>query len=117
MLTKSGPDVEIVKVEQGRVFVREKDVIVAHSIDGQDLVQSEGHGAGLIQEDKAGGAHGAEADILGGQESDNLLTGPSMDPDKVSISDIRRYEALMKGRAVAARSNAQAPRGAVERSD
>jgi len=35
----------------------------------------------------------------------------------VSISDIRRYEALMKGKAVAATSNAQTLRGSVERND
>jgi hypothetical protein len=34
-----------------------------------------------------------------------------IDPEKVTIQDIKRYEALMKGKAVSAISNAQRPRG------
>lgn len=116
-LVKSSPETEIIKVEQGRVFVREKDIVVAHSIEGLDVVGPEDHGAGLTQADKEEGGQGAEDNLQGNREAESLLTGPSIDPDKVSISDIRRYEALMKGKAVAATSNAQAPRGAVERND
>ena len=47
-------------------------------------------------------------------EEVNLLMNSPIDPDKVTIQDIKRYEALMKGKAVSAISNAQTPRGLAE---
>jgi hypothetical protein len=43
-----------------------------------------------------------------------LLGGSPIDPATVKIEDIKRYEALMKGRAVSAVSNASSMRGLVE---
>ena len=40
-------------------------------------------------------------------------TQSSPDPDKITVEDIERYEALMKGKAVSAISNSHAPKGEV----
>jgi len=53
-------------------------------------------------------------------ESRNKIEGnvqmeasPSIDPDQVTVDDIKRFEALMKGKAVCAISNANSVGGRV----
>lgn len=104
-IAQSTEETKVVMVGQGQVFVQEKDVVTAHSIE-------ERKGQAATSEEPTKSVAGSEKD----QEEVRLPASTAIDPNTVSIQDIKRYEALMKGKAVCAHSNAQTPRGAVESS-
>jgi hypothetical protein len=97
---------KVIKVGQGQVFIQEKDVITAHAIEGEKLEVAEG------AESTSG-----QADHKKDKEEAQIPTRAAIDPEKVSIEDIKRYEALMKGKAVSAISNAQTLQGAAQSED
>ena len=77
--------------------------ITAHSIE---LVEADSAEAVLPNQPGASG-HAS------GEGEQPPLDGTQIDPDKVKLQDIKKYEALMKGRAVSAISNASQLRGLV----
>jgi len=100
-LHASSEDTKVIKVEQGHVFIQDKDGITAYSVEEEPT--SEGSKSEL----KKGALQKENEEV-------NLLMNSPVDPDTVTIQDIKRYEALMKGKAVSAISNAQTPRGLAE---
>jgi len=58
-----------------------------------------------------------QADNKKDTEEAQIPSKAAIDPATVSIEDIKRYEALMKGKAVSAISNAQTLRGATQSED
>ena len=105
-LVASSKDTKVIKVEQGHVFIQDKDMITEHSIMKVEVQTSEGSQS-KPEKDSPQKEN----------EEVSLLMNSPIDPDKVTIQDIKRYEALMKGKAVSAISNAQTPRGLAENKD
>lgn len=66
---------------------------------------------------EAAEAAAGKADNKEDTEEAQIPTKAAIDPATVSIEDIKRYEALMKGKAVSAISNAQTLRGATKSED
>lgn len=99
-LATSGEDAEAVKVEQGLAFIKEKDTIAMYR---------------LLSEEEAEPSRKEEAQVSVPKEKEEskLTEGSAIEPEKVTVQDIKEYEDLMKGKAVSARSNAHAPRGQV----
>lgn len=103
-LTSSKPDAKILKVEQGQVVYREDGMITALSILREDPQRAE-----CVKSVDEG-----QTRLTAETSEQQLLSGSPIDPATVKIEDIKRYEALMKGRAVSAISNASSLRGLVE---
>jgi hypothetical protein len=94
-LVASTQEMKVIEVGQGQVFIQEKEVITAYAIKEEKLEVAEG------AESTSG-----QADHKKDKEEAQIPTRAAIDPEKVSIEDIKRYEALMKGKAVSAISNA-----------
>jgi len=106
-LVAHGAGVETIKVEHGQAFVRENESVTAFSLESSPTSDS---GASTQQID-------SQESSLKEKEEQPGETRPSVDPEQVTVEDIKRYEALMKGKAVSAASNAHALRGRVEGPD
>jgi len=91
-LVSSENDMKILKVEQGQAFIQEGDQVTVFSIESEHKEAAE--------EKPKESSSGVE-----------LISSSPINPDNVKIEDIKKYEALMKGKAVAAISNAQTLRG------
>lgn len=96
-----GEAAETVKIEHGLAFVREEGIVTAYSLDC-NLASDPGSASAQID---------SQSSSLKENEGTSVQTSTSVEPDKVTVQDIKRYEALMKGKAVSAVSNAHAPRG------
>ena len=86
-LVSSENDMKILKVEQGQAFIQEGDQVTVFSIESEHKEAA--------QEKPKESSSGVE-----------LISSSPINPDNVKIEDIKKYEALMKGKAVAAISNA-----------
>ena len=102
-LVPRGEGTEAVKVEHGQAFVREEGVITAYSLECSSASDP---GNSLAQID-------SQSSSLQEREDSPAQTSASVQPENITVQDIKRYEALMKGKAVSAVSNAHAPRGLV----
>lgn len=91
-LVSSENDMKILKVEQGQAFIQEADQITVFRIESEHKETA--------QEKPKESSSGVE-----------LISSSPINPDNVKIEDIKKYEALMKGKAVSAISNAQTLRG------
>jgi hypothetical protein len=94
-----------VKLDDGRAYVQAQGAITAYSL----------RPAGEREPSKASGPTNSQ-DRSARARDEDPATQPSspINPDTVTIQDLQRYEALMKGKAVSAASNAHAPRGGQE---
>ena len=88
----------------GRAYVQAQGAITAYSL----------RPAGEREPSKASGPTNSQ-DRSARARDEDPATQPSspINPDTVTIQDLQRYEALMKGKAVSAASKAHAPRGLV----
>lgn len=98
-LTDCDSACELVKAEGDTVFVSKEGSLRCYSVSGL---------SGLAETEATRPSPDVKA-----IQSEGKQAGSSIDPDKLTVEDIKKYEALMEGKAVAAVSNATAPRGLV----
>ena len=88
----SGPSHSLLKVESGMAFVGDGEHVTVHPLTESQKANSEAS----VQR--------SETEPKSSQLDSESPSSP--DPDKITVQDIERYEALMKGQAVSAISNA-----------
>jgi hypothetical protein len=97
-LVQSDSSTRLIRSEHGTVFVHKDGRITAYPLsDPEEAISA-----------TASKASASKPSVVSQAEPTS-----SIDPDQVTVEDIKRFEALMKGKAVAAVSNATAPRGLV----
>jgi hypothetical protein len=105
-LVAGGSGQRIASVRHGRALVSEAGAVKTYRLDA---VAAAGASSVPLPANDLGARPGAAAEA-------SHASSP-LSPDSVTIDDIKRYEALMKGKAVGAVSNAQAPRGRAGRDE
>lgn len=98
-VTECNPGSELVKAEGDTLFVSKEGALSWYSVSG---LSSLGQPEALDRKQ-----------AVQAVQAEKKESGSSIDPDKLTQEDIKKFEALMEGKAVAAVSNATAPRGLV----
>jgi hypothetical protein len=103
VLAEGAEGTRLLRVVQGAAFVSTDGHIKVHDLTEIDVgAEANETAVSVREESSASKPKGGPGEPAG-----------AVNPDKVTVEDIERYEALMKGKAVAAASNAHAPRGLV----
>lgn len=102
-MLQSGPETQVLRVEGGRAFVLSEGCV---SILPFTEAEEQPREDSLAKQ---------EGSRVSSSLTGLMPTAPSgaVDPEGITVEDIKRFEALMKGKAIAAASNAAAPRGLV----